>query len=310
MFEPAFDIYHAQADMAGAHARTVPLTTFTNPQTGKLEWRFDPDQLRKAFTSKTRIFLLNTPHNPTGKVFTRAELELIVEILRDFPDVVVVADEVYEHIVYDGFQHIPIASLPGMWDRTLTCSSAGKMFSVTGWKIGWAVGPAYLIRPPAIAHQWTVFSVNTPAQAVARALVGAEKPYRGHRNYYSWLAADYTRKRQMLADGLAAAGLTPIIPEGSFFIVADTRKIKVPAKWLEDKSEPYDWRVCRFLTVDIGVAAIPPSSFYCDANKDMAKYFARFAFCKPDEVIQEACRRLAKLKEHVGEEERPLAPTS
>jgi len=230
-------------------------------------------------------------------------MEAIASILQEFPDVVIFADEVYETLVYDGHQHIPFATLPGMWDRTISCGSAGKMFSITGWKIGWLVAPAHLIRPPAISHQWVCFSVNTPAQeAVARALTIAEQPYKGHSTYYKWLAGEYTRKRSLLANALTAAGITPIIPEGSFFIVGDTRKLKIPDKWLEDKSEPYDWRLCRWLTVDIGVAAIPPSSFYCEANKGMAKYFARFAFCKPDEMLLEAGRRLAKLKDFVQSE--------
>jgi len=295
--EPAFDLYIAQAEMAGATLKTVPYRV----KDGK--WRVDLEELRAAFTDKTRMFLLNTPHNPTGKVWTKEELEGVAAILRDYPAVVAVCDEVYEHMIYDGARHTSLASLPDMWDRTLTLSSSGKTFSVTGWKIGWALGPAHLVRSLAIAHQWISFSVVTPLQeAVAQGLITAEKSYEGHASYYAWLQHMYAAKRERMCEAIRAAGMEPIKPEGGFFIVADTSRIQLPQRYAEDKTVTRDWALCRWLTEEIGVAAIPPSAFYCQENKHLAANYARFAFCKPDDVLEEAARRLLKCKEYIKKE--------
>lgn len=298
--EPAFDIYIAQAEMAGATLKTVPYRVRTNSDTGASEWYVDMDELAAAFSPRTKMFLLNSPHNPTGKVWSRAELQRVAAIVQSHPDVVAVADEVYEHMVYPEAErvHISLASLPNMFERTLTVSSAGKTFSVTGWKVGWAVGPAHLVRAVAVAHQWLAFSVCTPMQqAIGDALVRAEQPYEGASSYYTWLNGMYKEKRALMCAALRAAGIEPIVPEGGFFIVGDTSKIVLPAKYADDKSVTRDWALCRWLTQEIGVAAIPPSSFYCDENKYLAANYARFAFCKPDDVLQEAAKRLLKCRE-------------
>jgi len=294
-FEPAFDIYHAQVDMAGATVKTVPLSVRVNDD-GRKVWGLDMDAVAKAFSDKTRMFLINTPHNPTGKVFTKSELEQLVAILAKWPKVIVVADEVYEHLTYDGLKHVSIATLPDMFNRTITCSSAGKTLSVTGWKIGWAVGPAHLIRCLGIVNQWAVFSVNSVSQiAVANSLEYARGPYKDCSSYFQWLNKDYCKKRDFLANALAKAGIDPVIPEGSFFIMGDTSKVQPSKKYLEDKTVTRDWAVCRWLTEEIGVAAIPPSSFYSPETKHMAANYARFAFCKPDDVLEEAAKRLLKI---------------
>ena len=301
--EPAFDIYIAQAEMAGATLKTVPYRVRVDATTGEKEWYVDLDELRAAFSARTKMFLLNTPHNPTGKVFTRVELEAVSAIVQAWPDVVAVADEVYEHMVYDARTHISLASLPGMFDRTLTVSSAGKTFSVTGWKVGWAIGPAHLVRSVAVAHQWLAFSVCTPMQqAIADSLVQADQPYEGADSYYAWLNTMYRAKRAYFCDALRAAGIEPIVPEGGFFIVGDTSRLILPAKYAADTTVTRDWALCRWLTEEIGVAAIPPSSFYCDANKHLAGAYARFAFCKPDDVLAEAAKRLLKCREHLRPE--------
>lgn len=300
--EPAFDIYIAQAEMAGATLKTVPYRVRETPE-GKKEWYVDLAELKAAFSPKTKMFLLNTPHNPTGKVFTREELTQVSDILRAWPDVVAVADEVYEHMVYAddaARQHISLASLPDMFDRTLTVSSAGKTFSVTGWKVGWAIGPAHLTRAVAIAHQWLAFSVCTPMQqAIADSLVAAEKPYEGAASYYEWLNAMYKAKRAFFCAALRAAGIEPIEPEGGFFIVGDTSALVLPEKYASDKTVTRDWALCRWLTEEIGVAAIPPSSFYSDETKHLAGSYARFAICKPQDVLEEAAKRLLKCREHM-----------
>ena len=297
--EPAFDIYIAQAEMAGATLKTVPYRVRESAD-GTKEWYVDLAELRAAFSNKTKMFVLNSPHNPTGKVFTLEELTEIASIVKSFPDVVAIADEVYEHMVYGDKKHISLASLPGMFERTLTISSAGKTFSVTGWKVGWAIGPDHLVRSVAVCHQWLAFSVCTPMQqALADSLVEAEKPYEGATSYYEWLNSMYKSKRSLMADALRAAGIEPIIPEGGFFIVGDTSALVVPEKYSSDKSVTRDWALCRWLTEEIGVAAIPPSSFYAEETKHLAGNYARFAFCKPDEVLQEAAQRLLKCRQHL-----------
>lgn len=268
LISPAFDIYSAQVQMAGGVCKYVPLRLVRDAATGKQVWKLDMAELRAAFTPRTKILLLNTPQNPTGKMMSRAELEDIAAILFDFPRVVAVADEVYEYMTYDEREHVRLATLPGMWERTLTISSSGKTFSVTGWKIGWAVGPEHLIRGLILTNQWVQFSVSTPAQhAIAHCMEQAEKPYEGYATYYKWLQAQYERKRAMLMDGLRAAGLEPVAPEGGFFIIADTSAVEVPAKYMAEttKAAPVmrrDWAFCRYLTMEYKVAAIPPSAFF------------------------------------------------
>jgi aspartate/methionine/tyrosine aminotransferase len=200
--------------------------------------------------------------------------------------------------------HISIASLPGMWDRTLTISSAGKTFSVTGWKIGWAVGPAHLVRSVAVAHQWLAFSVCTPMQqAIATGLVRAEQSYEGCESYYTWLNKDYLSKRDFMCDALRAAGIEPFVPEGGFFIVGDTSNIVLPEEYAKDTSVTRDWALCRWLTKEIGVAAIPPSSFYAEETKHLAANYARFAFCKTDDTLKQAAERLLKCRQFLKKKE-------
>lgn len=306
LISPAFDIYSAQAQMAGATCKYVPLRAVPDAdRPGQLVWKLDLAELRAAFSERTRVLLVNSPQNPTGKIFSAEELQGIAAVLSDFPQVVAVADEVYEHLIYDGRPFTRLANLPGMWERTISVSSSGKTFSCTGWKIGWAVGPEHLIRGVILTNQWVQFSVSTPSQhAIAAALDAADTPYEGFPTYYAWLLAQYTRKRDILMAGLRAAGLQPIAPEGGFFIIADTRNIAVPERYmaLKTKAAPVmrrDWAFCRFLTEEIKVAAIPPSAFFEEPDKDIAANMARFAFCKEDASLHEACRRLLALREHV-----------
>jgi len=295
-FEPTFDIYTAQAEMCGATVRPVPLAL-----SAERRWEFDIDAFRAAFTSRTRMLVFNTPHNPTGKVFTRAEQEAIAAVVRDFPDVVVLSDEVYEHLLFDGRTHCSFAALPDMWERTLTVSSAGKTFSCTGWKVGWAVGPAHLTQPLGIVGSWVSFSVNTPAQvALSRCLEEAERPFQGAESYYAYLRGEYTRKREKLCTALAAAGLEPIAPEGSFFVMADTSRVAVPQEWVDRyRAEGADWAFACWLTAELGVACIPPSPFYSEANREAARSLCRFAFAQDDAVLDQAAERLLKLRDHL-----------
>jgi aspartate/methionine/tyrosine aminotransferase len=270
-FEPFYDSYPPSATLAGGSLRPV---TLYPP-----DWTFDPDELAAAFTPRTRVFLLNTPHNPTGKVFSRAELEIIAALCQEH-DVIAITDEVYERIIFDAAVHVPIATLPGMWERTLTINSTGKTFSMTGWKIGFAIGPAPLNAALRAVHQFVTFATATPFQeAMATALETA--PARG---YYAQLRAEYTARRERLRRAIEAGGLRTLPVSGSYFLMADIAGLGFPD----------DVAFCRWLTSEIGVAAIPPSAFYADSSR--APLLARFCFAKRDETIDAAAERLARLK--------------
>jgi N-succinyldiaminopimelate aminotransferase len=260
-FEPYYDSYAAGIAMAGAIRRPV---TLRPPH-----WHFDADALAAAITPRTRVLLLNTPHNPTGKVFSREELELVASACREH-DLVAIADEVYEHLVFEG-EHIPLGTLPGMAERTLTVSSLGKTFSVTGWKIGWACGPPELVAAVRTAKQFLTFAGGTPFQhAGAAALALPDDVYAG-------LAERLRARRDRLCDGLEQAGLEVLRPAGTYFANADVGR---------DGAQ-----FCRELVDRAGVVAIPTAVFYDDA--EAGRTLVRFAFCKREAVIDEAARRLA-----------------
>ena len=266
-FEPYYDSYAAAVALAGAVRRTVVLRS--------PDFAVDEEALRAAFGPRTRMVLLNTPHNPTGKVFTRAELELIGQLAAEH-DAVVVADEVYEHMTYD-VPHVPMATLPGMAGRTLTISSAGKTFSVTGWKVGWLHGPPQLVAAARAVKQFLTFVGSGPFQpAVARALALPDEYYRG-------VVTDLTRKRDVLMSGLAAAGFAVNRPDGTYFVTADA----APLGYGDALA------LCWELPALAGVVAVPVRAFHDD--QDAAPSLLRFAFCKKDAVLDEAVERLAGL---------------
>ncbi len=270
VFEPFYDAYLPDVLMAGGAPRVVRL----HPP----DWHFDAGELRAAFTRRTRALILNTPHNPTGKVFTPQDLDIIAGLCREH-DVMVISDEVYAEIVYGAARHVSIASLPGMWERTLTIDSMGKTFSVTGWKVGWAVGPAVLSQAVRAAHQFVTFTNSVPFQeALADALDAADAI-----GFYPILRAEYAARRELLAAALTAAGIPPLPIDGAYFLMADISR----TGFSDDVS------FCRHLASEIGVAAIPPSAFY--VRPSMAPLLARFCFAKKDETIRAAAGRLEKL---------------
>ena len=270
-FQPVYDSYAASVAMAGGVLRPV---TLRPPDATHRAWWFEPGELEEAFSPRTRLLLLNTPHNPTGKVFTARELEQVAAVVQRW-NAVAVVDEVYGHLVYDGAEHRSLAGLPGMAERTLTVSSGAKTFGLTGWKVGWAMGPKVLRDAVLQAHQYVTFAVPSPLQhAVAAAL-------RLPDAYFQELQADYARRRSKLLHALEQSGLTPWAPEGAYFACAD-----VSGRAFED-----DDAFCRDLTTRVRVAAIPLSAFYVDRSR--APCVARFAFCKADATLDEAARRLA-----------------
>jgi len=243
-------------------------------------WSFDPDEASAAFGPRTRVLLLNTPHNPTGKVFTRDELAVLAELCQRW-DVMAVTDEVYERIVFDATEHLPLATLPGMWERTLTINSTGKTFSMTGWKVGYAIGPARLTAPLRTVHQFVTFASATPFQE-AMAIALERAPELG---YYSDLSHDYHQRRDVLKRVLDGANLPTLPVKGAYFLMADIAHLGFGT----------DVEFCRWLTSEIGVAAVPPSAFYLDPAR--APLLARFCFAKRMETIELAAERLAKIPE-------------
>jgi len=273
VFEPVYDTYVPNLIMAGVAPRYVALRGD--------DWSFDPDELAKAFNSRTRAIVINTPHNPTGKVFSRDELSMIAELCLKH-NVVAITDEVYEHILYDDASHVRLATLPGMAERTLTISSLGKTFSVTGWKIGWAMGPAELVHAVNQAHQFITFAVSSPLQAAAATAL--KLPF----SFFENLQSSYQARRDRMLEVLRRAGFKAFKPQGSYFIMIDWRGV-APSR-VQD-----DMQFARWLIEEVGVACIPASPFYQDSEKYLGKYFARFAVCKKDETLDAAARRLARL---------------
>ena len=276
LFEPMYDCYAAGIAMAGGVARPVPLRP---PADGAGSWTFDPDELRAAITPRTTILLLNTPHNPTGKVFTDAELRFLAALAITH-ELIVLTDEVYEHLVFSGTAHRSIAALPGMRERTLVVSSAGKTFNVTGWKIGWICGPAPLVAAVRTAKQFLTYVNGGPFQpAIATGLALPDE-------YFRRTARDLEYRRDVLVQGLTEAGLPVISPEATYFATVDVRPVQPDGDGTA---------FCRSLPERAGVVAVPTEVFYDPAHAHLGRHLVRFAFCKRDEVLGEAVERLRRL---------------
>jgi len=290
------------------------------------EWKLDRDELMKVVTPRTKAIILNSPHNPTGKIFSRHEMEMIAESIElAGPDCVVLSDEVYKYIVHAPPKeidsgdsplvpgHTHFASLPGMWDRTITISSAGKTFSATGWQVGWCIGPKRLLKPIHQLLPYVQFCASTVIQeALARTLVRADEPYEGHDSYYAHLKAMYTKKRDLLIAGLETAGFA--VPDyertagGGFFILARAGKNVtrlIPERYLyaENDAAPggvarQDWALCQWMAEEIGLLCIPSSPFFSTdrVREGVSDSFIRVAFCKTDETIKDAALALRQLK--------------
>jgi aspartate/methionine/tyrosine aminotransferase len=262
IIEPYYDAYPVDAALAGATPRYVALRA---PDFG-----LDPDELRAAFSPQTKAIVVNNPHNPTGRVFTTEELQAIADLCIEF-DAIAICDEVYEEMTYE-VGHQRLATFGGMWERAVTLSSLGKTFSLTGWKLGWAIAPPHLTSGLRSAHQFLTFTTPTPVQHGAVAALHAPS------SFYEEMREDYQKKRDILAMGLKTAGFEPHIPQGTYFLMAGH-----PAA-VDDR------QFCRDLVVGAGVVTIPPSVFY--SRPELGSGLVRFAFCKDEEVLQEAIERL------------------
>ncbi|MFI2104093.1 pyridoxal phosphate-dependent aminotransferase [Isoptericola sp. NPDC019693] len=273
--EPYYDSHAASIALAGATHVPVPLTADG--------FRLDAAALRAAVTGRTRLIVLNTPHNPTGTVLTRAELEQVAAVARE-ADAVVLTDEVYEHLTFDDAVHVPVATLPGMAERTLTVSSSGKTFSLTGWKVGWVHGPAELVTAVRTVKQFLTYTSGAPFQpAIARALADDEAPRA--------LAASLASRRDLLCEGLTAAGFDVVVPQGTYFVVADG------AHLLERLDVTDGHGLCRRLPELAGVVGVPVSAF-CRSGSTTARALAsrvRFTFVKREDVLRDAVDRLHRL---------------
>ncbi|HVO94981.1 MAG TPA: aminotransferase class I/II-fold pyridoxal phosphate-dependent enzyme [Terriglobales bacterium] len=272
VFEPVYDTYVPNMVMAGVTPRYVPLRGD--------HWSFDPDELSRAFNSRTSAIIINTPHNPTGKVYTRMELRAIAELCLKH-NVIAITDEVYEHILYNDAMHTRLATLPGMADRTVTISSLGKTFSVTGWKVGWVIGPPALVNAVNQAHQFITYSVASPLQAAAATALNLPV------SFFEQLQSDYQSRCDRMVAVLEEFGFKVFKPGGSYFIMIDWGGV-APAHVKDD------FQFARWLTTEVGVACIPASPFYQEADKHLGQYLARFAVCKRDDTLAAAVERLSR----------------
>jgi aspartate/methionine/tyrosine aminotransferase len=278
IFEPFYENYGPDAILSGATPRYVTLhapSPSAAPGSPAADWSFDPDELAAAFNDKTKAIIINTPNNPTGKVFSRDELEMIATLCRKW-DAIAISDEIYEHIIYDGRRHVPIATLEGMADRTVTLNGLSKTFSVTGWRVGWTISPPSLTGAIRKVHDFLTVGAPAPLQEAGAVALGFAE------DYYTSLAAHYQTRRDALVGILERHHFTTYKPSGAYYIMTD-----ISAFGFAD-----DVEFARYLVKDVGVAAVPGSSFY---KTGAGRTKLRFCFCKKDETLAEADRRLQLL---------------
>jgi aspartate/methionine/tyrosine aminotransferase len=274
IFEPFYENYGPDSILSGAKPRFVKLRP---PESDEAEWTFDERELRDAFHNHTKAIILNTPNNPTGKVFRRNELELIRDLCVEF-NVLAITDEIYEHIIYDGAQHVSIASLEGMQGRTITINGLSKTYSVTGWRVGWTIAPANITDAIRKVHDF--LTVGAPAPLQDAGAVALDLP----DSYYQTLAQNYQTRRDHLIPALTEAGFRCFKPRGAYYVMTDISQFEFAD----------DLAFTQYLVKEVGVAAVPGSSFYNDP-RDGARQ-VRFAFCKRDQTLDEAGRRLRRLR--------------
>jgi aspartate/methionine/tyrosine aminotransferase len=279
VFEPFYENYGPDAILAGAEPKYIRMR--------EPEWRFDPDELAAAFSNRTRAIVINSPNNPTGKVFTRDELQWIAELCQRW-DVLAISDEIYERIVFGGHAHVAMASIPGMAARTITTGGLSKTYSVTGWRIGWAVSPPALTGGIRKIHDFLTVAAPTPFHDAGVAALSMPEAF------YSQLARDYETKRDLMMEILGRHGFSAYQPGGAYYVMADVSRFGFAS----------DSEFAQYLVKEIGVATVPGSSFYIDPSA--APQTVRFCFSKRDETLHEADRRLARLSVRL----RPEASTS
>ncbi|KZT66426.1 PLP-dependent transferase [Daedalea quercina L-15889] len=298
IFEPFYDAYLQGIIFNGGIPVYVPLHPSPG-ESGKLckpAWTLDLDELRRSVTPRTKMIVLNTPHNPLGKVFTRTELEGIAE-LADKHNLLIMSDEVYEHLVYNG-DHVRFASLPGMWERTITAGSAGKMFAGTGWRVGWVIGPPELILPVYATSMRIVLCANTPMQHAAAA--GLEQA--DARGFFAKQREEYMERMAILSDAFERLGISYTRPEGGYFIMADIGNLRWPSDYPfppNVQNRRRDFYASWFIAMEVGVSSIPVTDFYCDTSASIGENYLRFSFAKDLDTLRAAGERLQGLKKYL-----------